>query len=216
MTTFLGVPPLLCVHGWGFGAGFWDSLLERLPDLDAERIDLGFYGEPFRPAVNRPLVVAHSMGLAWALANIARPWAGVLAVNAFARFTRAQHFIEGVPPRMIERMQSRFAAEPRTVTAEFLGRCGIDSPDTSAIAPEPLGESLAWLGKCDERTSLRMLSCPRLALAGMNDPIVPPAMSVASFPADELILAEGGGHLLPLTHPDWGAANLRLLLARTA
>ena len=207
---------LLCVHGWGFGAGFWDGLLQRLPDLEAERIDLGFYGEPRMPAVSRPLVVAHSMGLAWALANIPRPWTGLLAVNAFARFTRSPHFIEGVPPRMVERMQTRFATEPRAVAAEFLTRCGIASPDTAAMDAAPLGESLAWLGKCDERSSLLMLSCPRLALAGMNDPIVPPAMSTASFPAEELILAEGGGHLLPLTHPDWVAANLRHLLARIA
>ena len=205
---------LLCVHGWGFGAAFWDDLLERLPDLAAERVDLGFYGAPRLPVVGRPLVVAHSMGLAWALAHIPRPWAGILAVNAFARFTRAQHFIEGVPPRMIERMHSRFQTDPAAVTAEFLGRCGVERPDLSAMATEPLGRTLAWLGKCDERSSLRMLACPRLALAGLNDPIVPPAMSTASFPADELILAEGGGHLLPLTHPDWVAANLRRLLAR--
>ena len=205
---------LLCVHGWGFGPGFWDSLLERLPDLEAERVDMGFYGTPHLPQVSRPLVVAHSMGLAWALAHIPRPWAGLLAINAFARFTRAQHFIEGVAPRMIERMQSRFAAEPQAVTADFLSRCGIDNPQTGGIDPEPLGESLGWLGRCDERTSLLMLACPRMALAGVNDPIVPPAMSTASFPPEELVLAEGAGHLLPLTHPDWVAANLRLLLAR--
>lgn len=205
---------LLCVHGWGFAAGFWDELLERLPDFAAERVDLGFYGAPRMPVVKRPLVVAHSMGLAWALAHIPRPWAGVLAINSFARFTRAQHFIEGVAPRMVERMLTRFAAEPQAVTADFLGRCGLAAPDVSAIDPAPLGESLGWLGRCDERTSLLMLACPRLALAGLNDPIVPKEMSVASFPANELVLAEGAGHLLPLTHPDWVAAQLRQLAAR--
>jgi pimeloyl-[acyl-carrier protein] methyl ester esterase len=39
-------------------------------------------------------------------------------------------------------------------------------------------------------------------------------MSLASFPPAELVLAEGGGHLLPLTHPDWVASCLRLLAAR--
>ncbi|RAU21368.1 alpha/beta hydrolase [Paramagnetospirillum kuznetsovii] len=205
---------LLCVHGWGFGGGFWESLLARLPDFESERIDMGFYGEPYIPAVRRPLVVAHSMGLAWALAHIPRPWAGVLAVNAFPRFTRSQHFIEGVAPRMIERMQARFAHEPQAVTADFLSRCGVQAPDVSAIDPVPLDEALAWLGKCDERTSYLMLSCPRMALAGLADPIVPKEMSVASFPAEELILAEGGGHLLPLSHPDWVASQLRQLAAR--
>lgn len=204
---------LLCVHGWGFAAGFWDCLLERLPDFEAECVDLGFYGEGQVPVVKRPLVVAHSMGLAWALANIPRPWAGLLSINAFARFTRAQHFIEGVAPRMIERMLARFETEPQAVTADFLSRCGIQSPDVSTIEPDALGESLNWLAKCDERTSLLMLACPRMALAGLTDSIVPKEMSVASFPANELTLAEGGGHLLPLTHPDWVASQLRLLAA---
>lgn len=204
---------VLCIHGWGFAAGFWQPLVERLPDFEVQCADLGFYGEPYLPESDCPLIVAHSMGLAWALAHIRRPWAGVLSVNGFARFTRASHFIEGVPPRMIERMQSRFAESPQAVTADFLNRCGVAEPDTRAVAPEPLGTALAWLAKCDERTALRMLTCPRLALAGLADPIVPAAMSTASFPPEELILAEGGGHLLPLTHPDWVASHLRLLAA---
>jgi pimeloyl-[acyl-carrier protein] methyl ester esterase len=208
-------PVLLCVHGWGFAPAFWEPLLERLPDFTAECVDLGFYGEPRLPKIGKPLVIAHSMGLPWALANIPRPWAGVLAINSFGRFTRAQHFIEGVAPRMVERMSSRFEDDPHGVTAEFLDRCGILSPDTSAIIPDRLAESLAWLGKCDERTALMMLSCPRMMLAGLNDQIVPKAMSLASFPAAELVLAEGGGHLLPLTHPDWVASCLRMLAART-
>lgn len=207
-------PCLLLVHGWGFAPGFWGELLLRLPDFDAECVDLGFYGERRVPEISRPLVVAHSMGLPWALANIPRPWSGLLAVNSFARFTRAQHFIEGVPPRMVERMQSRFESDPHGVTAEFLARCGVFEPETSGIEPEALAGMLSWLGRCDERTSLMMLSCPRMALAGRNDPIVPEAMSLASFPPAELVLAEGGGHLLPLTHPDWVASCLRLLAAR--
>ena len=151
---------LLCVHGWGFGPGFWDSLLERMPDLEAQRVDMGFYGQARLPQVSRPLVIAHSMGLAWALANIPRPWSGLLAINAFARFTRAQHFIEGVPPRMIERMQSRFAAEPQAVTADFLNRCGIDAPQTSNIDPEPLGVTIAAVAGC----ALTFLMCHDVSL----------------------------------------------------
>lgn len=207
-------PPLLAVHGWGFDAGFWMPVLERLPDFRGDCVDMGFYGRPKRPKVPRPLILAHSMGLAWALANIPRPWAGLLAVNAFPRFTRATTFIDGVPPRLVERMLARFDEAPQQVTADFLLRCGIQSPDVSMIAAEPLKESLSWLARCDERTALRMLPCPVLALAGTGDPIVPQGMSLASFAPEDLILAEGGGHLLPLTHPDWVASQVRLLAAR--
>jgi pimeloyl-[acyl-carrier protein] methyl ester esterase len=208
--------PLLAVHGWGFDAGFWMPVLERLPDFRGDAVDMGFYGRPRRPKVPRPLILAHSMGLAWALANIPRPWAGVLAVNAFPRFTRSPDFVDGVAPRLVERMLARFDETPAQVAADFLARCGIDSPDTSAIDPVPLKETLAWLTRCDERSALRMLSCPVMALAGTLDPIVPTGMSLASFPAENLVLAEGGGHLLPLSHPDWVASQVRLFAARLA
>ncbi|CAA7625364.1 Predicted hydrolase or acyltransferase [Candidatus Terasakiella magnetica] len=210
-------PTLLLVHGWGFNGGFWSDLLDHLPDFPAEVVDLGFYGAPIIPTVKRPLVIAHSMGLAWALANIPRPWAGVLAVNAFPRFTRAPHFVEGVPPRLVERMLARFAEEPAEVTAEFLRRCGIETPPpAAALNPERLGEALAWLGKCDERTALKMLNCPVQAIAATKDTIVPEAMSRAAFAGLDLVLAEGGGHLLPLTHPDWLAAQIRQFAARAS
>ncbi len=207
-------PPILAVHGWGFDPAFWTPMLDRLPDFKAERVDLGFRGEPRIPKVARPLILAHSMGLAWALTNIPRPWAGVLAVNAFPRFTRSPQFVEGVPPRMIERMVARFSSAPAEVTAEFLGRCGVESPDVATIRPDPLRKALVWLAGCDQRSALKMLGCPLLALAGTLDPIVPQAMSIAGFPPECLVLAEGGGHLLPLTHPDWTASQLRAFAAR--
>ncbi|MBI3446763.1 MAG: alpha/beta hydrolase [Magnetospirillum sp.] len=209
-------PTVLAVHGWGFHAGFWQGVLERLPDFGAESVDMGFYGEPRLPKVSRPLILAHSMGLAWALAHIPRPWAGILAVNGFTRFSRSPQFVDGVPPRLIERMLARFDEAPAQVTADFLTRCGVDTPDTSAIRPEPLKAALSWLESCDERTTMKMLPCPLQALAGASDSIVPPAMSMACFPPEHLILAEGGGHLLPLSHPDWVAAQLRLFAARLA
>ena len=209
-------PTVLAVHGWGFDAGFWQPVLERLPDFAAESVDMGFHGEARIPKVTRPLVLAHSMGLAWALAHIPRPWAGLLAVNAFPRFTRSPQFVDGVPPRLLERMLSRFDEAPAQVTTDFLARCGVAAPDTGGLRPEPLKAALAWLAQCDERTTLKMLSCPFLALAGTQDPIVPSAMSIASFPPEHLILAEGGGHLLPQSHPDWVASQLRLFAARLA
>jgi pimeloyl-[acyl-carrier protein] methyl ester esterase len=61
-----------------------------------------------------------------------------------------------------------------------------------------------------------MLTCPVMALAGTNDPIVPQGMSVASFAPETLTLVEGAGHLLPLSHPDWVAAQVRAFAARLA
>jgi pimeloyl-[acyl-carrier protein] methyl ester esterase len=207
------VTSLLFVHGWGFDAGFWTPVTERLPDFQREAVDLGFRGPGHRPSVSRPIVVAHSMGFAWALANLPRPWAGVVAVNAFPRFTRAPDFVSGVGPRLVERMIEKFADEPEAVTADFLRRCGVETPDTASPRTEPLGEALRWLAVCDEREALAGLDCPLVALAGTRDLIVPEPMSREAFARHSLVLAEGGGHLLPQTHPDWVAQRIRQFAA---
>lgn len=205
---------ILLVHGWGFDPGFWEPVMARLPDFQVDCVNMGFRGPAHVPQSRRPLVVAHSMGFAWALANIPRPWAGVVAINAFARFTRAPDFVEGVAPRLIERMATRFQTEPVAVATEFLSRCGVESPVVADLDPLPLGQALEWLARCDRRAVMAGLDCPLLALSGTRDPIVPETMSRAAFASRELVLVEGAGHLLPQTHAEWVASQLRIFAAR--
>lgn len=213
---------LVLAHGWAFGPALWEPVLRLLPAFRAERADLGFFG-PRRTALADgapPLVVAHSLGLAWALANIPRPWAGLVAVNAFARFTRGNDFPNGVPGRVLRRMQERFAQEPGTVVRDFRARCGAPGPleadETGRMDAAALGAALDWLARCDERPALAGLACPLLALAGAADPIVPEAMSRDSFAGRALTLVEDGGHLLPLSHAEAVAGCIRALAERTA
>ncbi len=201
------IPTLVLVHGWGFTPSVWDDVALRLtgPVL---RVDLGFGGRPQVPAVERPLVIGHSMGFAWALAHLPQPWAGAIAINGFARFTRSADFPEGVPPRLMERMLARFDAEPRTVATDFLNRCGVAAPDLDGLDPAPLGKALAWLAACDQRAALAALTCPLLALAGARDPIVPESMCRAAFAGRVVDIHANAGHLLPLTHADWVARHI--------
>ncbi len=202
---------LVFVHGWGFDSRFWQPVAERLPEFARVFVEFGFMGaQPHHPQVPGAVIVGHSMGFAWSLAHLSRPWTGAVAVNAFARFTRAPDFVSGTAPRMIERMISRFDDNPAAVTAEFLTRTGLSDVDTDSINPARLSEGLNWLAKCDERTALKTLGCPVQALAGTRDLIVPEPMSRESFAGHNLVLAEGGGHLLPLSHPEWVASQIRL------
>ena len=205
---------LVFVHGWGFDAQFWQPVAERLPEFARVFVEFGFHGAaPHHPKVPGAIVVGHSMGFPWALANLPRPWAGAVAINAFARFTRSPDFVSGVAPRMIERMIGKFAEEPKAVTADFLGRCGVAEPHVDDIRPQPLGEALAWLAVCDERAALKNIGCPVLALAGTRDAIVPEPMSREAFAAHPMTLAEGADHLLPRSHPEWVASQIRLFAA---
>ena len=201
---------LAFIHGWGFDAHFWRPVADRLPDFARIFVDLGFRGEQLRPGANNPIIIGHSMGFAWALAGFSKPWAGAMAVNGFTRFTRAQDFIAGTPPRSLERMIERFAEHPAEVACDFLKRCGVETPETETIRPAPMAEALKWLGRCDERATMAKLDCPVRALAGTRDLIVPEAMSLDCFAPEILTLVEGAGHLLPWTHPDWVAGQIRL------
>lgn len=205
---------LVFVHGWGFDAQFWTPVAERLPEFARVFVDFGFReAAAHHPKVPGAIVVGHSMGFAWALANLPRPWAGAIAVNAFPRFTRSPDFVSGVAPRMVERMLAKFAEAPAAVTRDFLGRAGVAEPQVDDIRPEPLGEALSWLAACDERAAMKALDCPLLALAGTRDAIVPEAMSREAFAQAALVLAEGADHLLPRSHPEWVASQIRLFAA---
>lgn len=202
---------LVFVHGWGFDGRFWQKVAERLPEFSRVFVDFGFTGARINHAkMPDAIIVGHSMGFAWALAHMPQPWKGAIAVNAFARFTRAPDFVSGVAPRMVERMIAKFVDEPAQVTEDFLKRCGIDSPETDSLNLAPLGEALTWLAACDQRAALRALPCPLLALAGTRDQIIPEPMSRETFAGHSLVLAEGTGHLLPLTNADWVASQIRL------
>ena len=202
---------LVFLHGWGFDAGFWQRVAERLPEFSRVFVEFGFTGaRPNHAKMPDAIVIGHSMGFAWALAHMPQPWKGAIAVNAFPRFTRAPDFVSGVAPRMVERMIAKFADEPAAVAADFLRRCGIEAPDTEPLQYGPLGEALGWLATCDERATLKALDCPLLALAGTRDQIVPEPMSREAFAGYNLVLAEGAGHLLPLSHPEWVASQIRL------
>lgn len=205
---------LVFVHGWGFDAQFWAPVAEQLPEFARVFVDFGFHAaQPHHPKVPGAIVVGHSMGFAWALANMPRPWTGAVAINAFTRFTRSTDFVAGVAPRMVERMISKFADEPVAVTREFLVRAGVAEPMVDDLRTAPLGEALSWLAVCDERQAMADLDCPLLALAGTRDAIVPEAMSRQTFPAESLVLAQGADHLLPRSHPDWVATQIRMFAA---
>jgi pimeloyl-[acyl-carrier protein] methyl ester esterase len=199
-------PILLLVHGWGFDAGFWAPLRAALPELDAAAWDLGFTGSGCRPPLpaGRPVIaVGHSFGFLWLLREQPVAWQRLVSINGFPRFTRGADFPQGVAPRLVDRMMARLSDDPHGVHAEFMARCGAARSSPPEFRPAALRDGLDGLAHWDERPATA-----DLALAGQADPIVPAAMSEASFAA-HTIAWHPGGHLLPLEDPAWCAAQLR-------
>lgn len=190
---------IILVHGWGFDASVWDAVRPLLPG-QCVTVDLGFFGTPTPLPDDCALAVGHSLGGLW-LALERPAWAERLVmVNGFARFTAAPGLPEGVPPRVVERMARRLSDAPAEVVDAFRARCGAP-PATGTPHPARLAWGLDLLHGADARPLT-----PRAVLAGDADPIAPAALTRAQFPGAAFV--PGGGHLLPLTHPQAVAAAI--------
>jgi len=198
-------PTLLLLHGWGFDASLWDGLAAAMPDWRLVRWDRGYFGEKAEPEVAGPFVaVGHSLG-AMLLADLLAHDVPLIAINGFDRFSGDF----GVPPRIVERMRTRFKEDPAAVVTEFRDRCGA-APPPEAMDEERLSRDLALLA------SRHIASHPNriLALHGEDDPILPASLRQTAFSGAERMSHPEAGHLLPVTHPQWCAQQIEAFLCR--
>lgn len=207
-------PSLLFIHGWGFDAGFWDPLRSLLCDFHGEAADLGYFGAASTPEPQGPvLVVAHSLGAMLALADPPSGCAGLVAINGFDRFGAGPDF-PGVPRRVVDRMLEKVERDPAQVVSDFRRRCG-EHAAFEELRAGRLAEHLLILRDGDERSRSGAWQLPLLVLQGERDPILPPELRAKAFAGTRQVERRGhadAGHALPLTHADWCAGQVRILL----
>ncbi len=201
----------LFAHGWSFDATFWNAVRDRLPDADTGTVERGYLGAAPRSPAAAPgcIAVGHSAGTLDLLADLPVGCRGLVAINGFTRFTAAADFPHGVPGRLLARMLGRLAADPAAGVAEFRTRCGGVPDQAGPLRPDRLRDGLLRLREQDARCGLRFSGLRVLALAGALDRIATPAMTRDCFDAAATRWHPAGGHLLPLTDPDWCAEQLR-------
>lgn len=191
---------LVLLHGWGCDATMWDRVVPLLPRFEVIRLDRGYFGAPNHGT--RPerdfIAVGHSLGAMW----LARMWGDVplVAINGFDRFCGQ----DAVPPRVLGRMQTRFAQSPEAVLAEFCLKVGA-GPAPAIASPRALAEDLALLAD-DSPPPPR--KAPLLALQAQDDPLLPAALRNGAFGGLHTLSRDDGGHMLPLTRPAWCAAQI--------
>lgn len=200
---------LLFVHGWGFDASIWQSVADRLDQWACAFVERGYFGEAHIPEMSEPFVlVAHSFGAMWALRNVSPNCRGLVAVNGFDCFAARPDFT-GVPSRLLDRMIAQFDQEPKAVVGEFRRRCGASAPCGEPDVAR-LRDDLLAMRDVDCRAETARVGWPILSLQGTDDPILPPAMREAVFASASQAERKTfeGGHLLPLTVPDFCAAQI--------
>ena len=194
------------VHGWGFDAGFWNPLRDAMGHPESVAIDLGFQGAPqLDIARDEPYIaVGHSFGVQWLLHHCAdHSWLGLVSINGFAKFTKADDFTHGTDPRLLRAMIAGFKRRPNVVFRDFMALCGERNAVGGALNTAPLLEGLQALNDWDERPALAECGVPVLALAGFADAVVSENMSRSTYADHHLMFKTGGNHLLARTDPQW-------------
>jgi pimeloyl-[acyl-carrier protein] methyl ester esterase len=196
---------LLFLHGWGFDAAIWDRVRAALAPIETVAWDRGYFGSPVRSEVDAPFIaVGHSLGSLILAADPPPGCSGLIAINGFDCFAG-----EGlVATRTLDRMRNRFTSAPEAVLADFRRRAGGQN-HAAPIDQARLARDLDRLANDDARGKAQ----PRLVLHGGEDPILPPAMRDAVFPGAPRVTLAAGGHLLPLSHPEFCAGHIRAVLA---
>lgn len=204
------------VHGWGFDTTLWDRLAPLLPEWPSDRLDRGYFGQFQEPSPTTPFVaVAHSFGAMLMLRGMPAECRGLIAINGFERFSATPNRA-GVAPRVLDRMIARFDEDAPAVLAEFRRRCGWMAPFQN-IERERLRQDLRTLRDGDYREQAARFARPILSVQGGADPILPTGLRESAFASASVVnyaTSPGGGHLLPVTDPDFCANQIRVFASR--
>lgn len=230
---------LVFFHGWGLSPAFWQPLATRLAQYPQVFADAGYFGPTQSPALppgHRWVGIGHSLGFARALqAPPAGGWAALVSVAGFSRFCppagaaptgsaltnhASSLALAAQPRRVVERMLRAHAHDPHAVLADFLHRCGLADllpPPQTPVHVDRLAADLALLLDVDVSAALAALNVPLLALAARDDPIVPAALTEATFAPrahTQLVWQAQGGHALGYAGVDECAAAVQTFLER--
>lgn len=203
---------LYCHHGWSYDQTFWAPLLAQLPHVTPLLIDEGYYGAPsFPPPPSTPYwAVGHSAGVMALLGQELPQCLGLIAINGFAQFHESDDFPQGIPSRMIARMQRRLTTQPNDVLHSFRQSCGDHSPLPNApLQSDRLYAGLERLCHDNHRPFLDRWNGRLYSLAGADDPLSP---ARAGLPAPAQTTTRQGGHLLPLTDPAFCASFIQTII----
>jgi pimeloyl-[acyl-carrier protein] methyl ester esterase len=205
---------LLFVHGWALDRTLWNKVLDVLgDDADGAMVrDAGYYGHSADPVAEAPVLgVGQSLGALELLAEPPAGLVGVVTLDGFARFGRAEDFPQGVPGRVLERMKARIADG---ALAEFVERAGGELPQGEPDARR-LSAGLDRLHTLDGRAC----RLPVWRLHAEHDPIATLAMADASFAGlkvQERRIRPSTDHLSPLTAPHACAELIQAALGALA
>ncbi len=213
-------PPIVFIHGWGFNSQLWQPVRERLEGRKTGTIDLGFIkgGETSWHDYETPAIyVGHSLGVLWLLHECQQGKVKP-ALKALISIAGFSNFMAFTRPETLAQMEEGLIKNPSGQLNHFWRAAGakgwLDQPEANI---DRLKEGLAWLESWDMSAVSKTIDAPIYSIAAKEDRIVPAEAtrnewqsSPRHFP---VIWHETAPHTLPLSHPDWLAKQLKIIIA---
>lgn len=202
-------PTINYIHGWGLSPRFWDRFKVQWPNSKPSFTNLQFTDKPDRQlnisCPSTDYVIAHSLGGLWALKNNVYPRLGMVFINSFYKFAPFgdRHILQA--------MQKALKQDPHQQMIRFLKQADCESQVRADIQwnTDQLLQGLDWLQKWGATVELTTLNCPILVLAGAQDRICALEKMEQHWQGHDIVVHPDGGHALPLSHPEWCAAQIK-------
>ena len=203
---------IVFVHGWGFTPDLWQPIQENLVSHELISIDLGYFGSPPSPISSLPdkaLYIGHSLGVMWILNHAANKLSGLISINGFDCFYRY------VPKKVLQKMEKGIERDSELQLNAFYSQCSaIKITIPSPPDRDNLLKGLSDLSNLDLRQKKMSQKRPISVLASCNDLIVPETMTQKIWDTSNITWSRSGGHLLPLTQPEWCSLHIKDFIAK--
>jgi pimeloyl-[acyl-carrier protein] methyl ester esterase len=112
-----------------------------------------------------------------------------------------------VPQQILAKMQKNVVQDTVKQLSDFWHHAGLDKPDGfKNLNPIKLVEGLAWLSRWKAEAPENV---PVKILASRDDHIVPEKMTEDNWHNFSIEWIDEGGHMLPLTQPEWCVKNIK-------
>jgi len=187
-------------RGWAMPQNFFaplqTELLRRYPGASMQTLDACDWS-PARQWFG----IGHSFGFVQLLRTPAN-WRGLVSLCGFTHFS-ATAGLAGVPPQSLQALRTNVENDRETALRHFYRQCNLPLRPSDIPPLQSLLQGLDDLATCRES-----LNAPVFALAAANDAIVPPELTQASFPAQEICWHPTAGHALGWQEADWCAERI--------
>ena len=193
---------LVFVHGWGSGTFVWDSMIDRFDQYNTHMINWGFIGdEDIKIPDNKFIGIGHSLGGSWLLKHYPDQMIGFVSIASF------NCFYKHIPKHVLSIMKRNASVNISKQMMDFWEHAGLGQPQGfKNLHPTKIIEGLNWLSQWDNEIPSHL---PIKVLASEDDHIVPKSMTDDIWKDYDIEWVEDGGHMLPLTKPEWCVKHIQ-------